>query len=419
MSDWTLLEHYVHEDSESAFRELVETFTPLVYSSALRRVGSAQAEDVTQSVFLLLARKAPDLCRKPRGSLAGWLYRTTRFASLEATRERQRREQRETQAGREETPIMPSDITASIWRELRPLLDEALDHLSRGDREALILRYLQDAPYATVAHALGVSENTATKRTARALERLRSLLARRGVTAPAALLSATLLAHTAEAAPASLLLTCDTWGRAGATTVTAATLLADRLARSLLWQQLRVWLAATLTGTLVVSGSALGISRALHPPPPLRLVGFLPRTLAYRACTTLPDGTRRIQINTAPDGRSHFMNVGDHVAGYQLAPLDPPTGALPAIVLQGPDGPLTLELNAAPTPISWSAALQPDSGEAMRYGHPGGTVHVAQQTFDVISVTPNDGTVVLHATGQHRTTTLHLDPHPKTEGDTP
>ena len=84
--DLELLRRYGTERSEAAFTELVKRHIDLVYSAALRQVSGDMpaAEDVTQAVFVDLARKAPRLGRHT--SLAGWLYTSTRFLAAKARR---------------------------------------------------------------------------------------------------------------------------------------------------------------------------------------------------------------------------------------------------------------------------------------------------------------------------------------------
>ena len=88
-SDAQLLRQYAEQRSEAAFSEIVARHAGLVYSAALRQLDSPDlARDVAQSVFTDLARKARPLADKlpDNASLAGWLYRSTRFAALNQLR---------------------------------------------------------------------------------------------------------------------------------------------------------------------------------------------------------------------------------------------------------------------------------------------------------------------------------------------
>src|SRR5947208_15775012 len=99
--DSELLRRYAEHRDEAAFETLVQRHVNLVFSAALRQTdGDAQtAEDVTQTVFADLARKAGSLSR--RGGITGWLYTGTRFAAAKMRRDEQRRKTR-----KNETPEM-------------------------------------------------------------------------------------------------------------------------------------------------------------------------------------------------------------------------------------------------------------------------------------------------------------------------
>jgi RNA polymerase sigma factor (sigma-70 family) len=180
-SDIQLLCDYVEHGREAAFRELVTRHTDLVYSAALRQMNSVDlAQEITQSVFVDLARKSRQLVnqRTAGNSLAGWLHRGTRYAALNQWRNIQRRRMNEKQAM--EQLLIDSESTPE-WENIRPLLDEALDSLDDKDREVLLLRFFKKQDFRTVGLAMGISDDTAQKRASRALEQLREFFLKRNI----------------------------------------------------------------------------------------------------------------------------------------------------------------------------------------------------------------------------------------------
>ena len=121
--DMELVRQYAGQQSESAFATLVARHVNLVYSAALRQAASPQlAEEIAQTVFIILARKAGSL--NSRTILPGWLYRTTRFAAGAALKQEARRQRREQEACMQST--LENQPTDAAWQELSPLLDEAM-----------------------------------------------------------------------------------------------------------------------------------------------------------------------------------------------------------------------------------------------------------------------------------------------------
>jgi len=198
--DAVLLRRYAEEGSETAFTELVRRHVDLVYGAAIRRTGDPhRAADVSQQVFTKLACKARSLSR--HAVLAAWLHTATRNAALNLMISEQRRLMRESAARALETAT--NDPTPE-WDRLRPLLDAAIDELPETDRAAVVLRFLERRPFAEIGAALRVTEDAARMRTDRALDKLRSVLARRGITSTAAALGVLVSGQPLISAPAGL-----------------------------------------------------------------------------------------------------------------------------------------------------------------------------------------------------------------------
>ncbi len=204
--DPELLRQFARTNSEDAFAELVKRHVNLVYSAALRQMNGDEhlAKDVAQMVFTDLAQKAASLSR--RETLNGWLYTSAHFAAAKIVRTEDRRRDREEKFMRE--PASESAPDAD-WEKLRPMLDDAMHELKETDREAVLLRYFENRQFAEVGAKLGLNENAARMRVERALEKLRDIFTKRGITTATALASV-ISANAVQIAPANLAATLTT-----------------------------------------------------------------------------------------------------------------------------------------------------------------------------------------------------------------
>jgi uncharacterized protein (TIGR03435 family) len=218
--DMALLREYAARNSEDAFAALVSRHVNLVYSVALRQVGDAHlAEEITQAVFVILARKANSLGEKT--ILSGWLCRTARFASADAVKMQRRRQMREQEA------YMQSTLTESesnAWTQIAPMLDAALAKLNRKDHDAVVLRFFENKNFNEVGEAIGANENAAKMRVNRALEKLRKIFTKNGVTLSATVIATAVSENSVHAAPIALAKTVTTVALAKGATVSISTL---------------------------------------------------------------------------------------------------------------------------------------------------------------------------------------------------
>jgi RNA polymerase sigma factor (sigma-70 family) len=214
----SLLAEYSRKGSEIAFREIVERYLDLVYSTALRMVGSDthRARDISQIVFLDLARKASQI--SPNVMLGGWLHRHTCFVALNIIRKERRRQIHEQQAVEMNTLNDTSDYSA-----LAPVLDQAINELEESDRTAVLLRFFEQCDFRSVGQQMGTTEDAARMRVNRALERLHAILKHHGITTAGATLAVFLTANAIHAAPVGLAATISlAVGSATAAVTTAA-----------------------------------------------------------------------------------------------------------------------------------------------------------------------------------------------------
>jgi RNA polymerase sigma factor (sigma-70 family) len=248
MDDMQLLREYAMRHSEEAFATLVTRHIDLVYSVAWRHTRNHhQAQEISQAVFVILARKAPSL--SPRTVLAGWLFQTARLTAANYVRGEIRRARREQEACMQ---IDPNDRGDDTWKHIAPLLNEIIGALREKDRDAVVLRFLQGKDYRQVATALGATEAAAQMRVSRALEKMREMFSRRGVVLSAAALGGAITAQGTQAAPAGFATTVAATAVHGAVLGTSSLALTEGTLKIMAWTSAKVVIGASVIVLLAV-----------------------------------------------------------------------------------------------------------------------------------------------------------------------
>jgi RNA polymerase sigma factor (sigma-70 family) len=249
MHDRQLLRHYIDHGSEAAFAALVERHLRLVYATCLRDVRHPQlAEDVTQAVFLILARKARTI--RTDASLAGWLFSTARFVSKNALKQEAWRAARERKAA----DMQAATSDADSWREIDPVLNDALASLRAPEREVILLRFFQELSFAETGVALGISEDAAKMRVGRAVDKLRRCLTKAGVAVPAAGLAGLLAENAATAVPT--ISVASIVAGAGAACLAGITVIMEGAMKAMKMAKMKTAVAAMVVALGIVGGAA-------------------------------------------------------------------------------------------------------------------------------------------------------------------
>ena len=306
LDDNALLREYVAHDSEEAFAALITRHVNKVYSVALRHTGNPHhAEEITQAVFVILAKKSSRLGKAV--ILSGWLCQTARLTARTFIRGEIRRTRREQEA------YMQTGLDESgsdIWPQIAPLLDAAMARLNEKDHHAVVLRFFDGKSMKEVGAALGGSEDAAKMRVNRAVEKLRGFFKQRGVVLPAAVLIAALSANSVQAAPSLLAQTATAAVFAKGATASGSTL-------TLIKGALKV-MAWTKAKTAIV----VGVVAVLATGTTTTLVIVHHRQATNRratlAASNFPQITQNQTLDLQADGTIRFqMDMDDINPGKQ------------------------------------------------------------------------------------------------------
>ena len=223
MTDAQLLEAYSSREGEAAFGELMRRHGAMVYRACHRLLkDSYEAEDASQAVFVVLARKAGGL---RKGDLAAWLYRVAHLVAAETVRKRMHRTER-AEVYAVNAAIQLGEFAQDEIADpaVLGLVDSALLSLPERYRQAVILRYLQNHSEKDAARLVGCPLGTLSRRASEGMAMLRKRLGKLGVATSGVALAGLLTSEASAAIPGTLIPTIlATVKTAVATTATATT----------------------------------------------------------------------------------------------------------------------------------------------------------------------------------------------------
>ena len=328
LSEGQLLDRFVAGGDPLAFEALMARHGPMVLGVCRAVLDDPHdVEDAFQATFLVLVRKAGGL--HDRDLLGPWLHGVARKVSLRARSESSRRKARE-RSGTDPVPAGPSPLDADL-RELQALIRDEVDRLPGGERAAVIHCYLEGLTHQEAADRLGWPIGTVKGRLARARDRLRDRLTRRGVALPAVAI-ATALSRTASAiVPADLVAsTTLAAGRmAAGKTLTAGIISAHALAltegviRTMLIAKFKLG-AAAVTATVALASPGVvayqfgGMGTAPTSKPKATAAPAAPRPMEKAAMVAFGD----IQVNLDGDRDPIGPATPAQIAGQALKTLD-------------------------------------------------------------------------------------------------
>jgi RNA polymerase sigma factor (sigma-70 family) len=270
LSDAQLMERFATrhgEAAEAAFAALIERHGPMVLRVCRRVLNDPHdAQDAFQATFLILVQR-PGAVRQ-RASLAGWLYGVALRVAAHSRAASARRRVVEQAAGSKLTSgCVPEEDRHEIWEEV--------DRLPERFRVAVVLCYLEGLTHEQAAARLGWPVGTVRSRLARARERLRGRLVKRGLAPGGAVLAGLVSSAKANGLPlaliehtikAAMLIAAHDAAEAGLVSASAAALTQGVL-RKMFCAKLK-WVAlALMTAGTVAAGTGVYAYQAPRPTP--------------------------------------------------------------------------------------------------------------------------------------------------------
>lgn len=321
ITDHAALHHYSQSADPRAFEVLTLRYQSMVLATCRRVLGNtADADDAVQETFLRLARNAADV----RSNVAAWLHACALRISIDQQRKQSAQRRAEEHATRT-AAAQAGDDSAATWRELEPLIDDALSNLHESDRDLIVSRFLVGRSQAEMAKEAGVNPGTIHRRIDAALSRLREQLRVSGCALGAGAFVAALAhapapvqASTALAGSLGKIALVETTVAGSAAGVGGSTATAVGVTGT-------KWLAAAAIGLLLSGGTAavmLSQPRAAQP--------------AAQTPASAPTNAAALIAPLLGEKGSSFARPGSAIGGFALSENYSESKNYPRLYFDGP-----------------------------------------------------------------------------------
>ena len=275
MADRPTLPEHANDGRDKDLPLLIQRHLDWVYSVCRRSIrDAALADDVTQTVFMILMKKWPHLPQDV--NMSGWLFNTARYCCRCALRDESTRRRHELAAAQMRSGSAATEVPMGD-EDVLPMLDEQVARLGKADRTAVLLRYYERRTFREVGLAFGISEEAAKKRVQRAVEKLRARMVGKRIPMSADALTALLANKLVGPAPAKLTAAILAHCASG-TTATAISASQSKVSTHVATKTLAsaktavVTTGAVLASALVVAGIAVALAHHSHLKAPQKLI---------------------------------------------------------------------------------------------------------------------------------------------------